>query len=216
MIKIQKGTLAQEVMQSIFSYIHQGHFPPGSKLPPNEELAKQFGVGRSSVREALKELQTLGVVTLKHGEGTYVCSPSSEQSPMEYVAEVRRMIEIYSVSVGIEKANEEDLQELADLYKQMKQHFDDDSRFIYYDRLFHYKLAEITRNPMITSILKSIEILFAQLQSSLIDLEGQKERALNEHKKILDAFLMRDGEKTLQAVYEHHDHILAGWKRLSK
>jgi DNA-binding FadR family transcriptional regulator len=217
LVRIEKGSLAQEVMQKMISGINLGHYPSGSKLPPNDELAKMFGVGRSSIREALKELQTLGIVSLKHGEGTYVCSFSSEsQGPMNYVAEFRRMIEVYSIQEGIEKATQEDLQQLQELYDAMKTHIEDDSLFIYYDRQFHYKVAELTRNPMIMSVLKSIEILFAQLQHAVVHLQGQKARALREHKAMLDGFLKRDKEKTLVAANGHFNHILEGWAEVTK
>lgn len=215
--RIEKGSLAKDVMQKLIAYINQGMFPAGSKLPSNDELARMFGVGRSSVREALKELQTLGIVTLKHGEGTYVCNFSSiEEGPMKFVAEVRRMIEVHSAEEAVKKATQEDLNTLKEWYHLMEKHFDDDPLFIYYDRQFHYKIAEISRNPMITSILKSIEILFAQLQYSVILLEGQKARALDEHRQILEAFMLRDRDQTIGGIHLHHDHILEGWIKVYK
>lgn len=208
-MKIEKGSLAQEVMKKIVSHINRGIFPSGSKLPPNEELAKMFGTGRSSIREALKELQTLGIVNLKHGEGTYICTfPSDSLGPMTYVAEVRRMIETYSVQEGIKYASPEDMQQLQELYEAMEIHFDDISLFIYYDRQFHYKIAEFTKNPVMISILKSLEILFVQLQSELITSEGQNGRALKEHKAILDAILQRDLDKSLREVNKHYDNLI--------
>ena len=158
MVRIEKGSLAQEVMQQIMNYINAGRFPSGSKLPSSDELAQMFGVGRSSVREALKELQTLGIVTLKHGDGTYVCNFSSQKElgPMSYICEVRRMIEVYCADTGVERASEEDLRELGEWLHFMEKHFNDDKLFIYYDRRFHFKISEITRNPVIMSILKSM------------------------------------------------------------
>jgi len=218
LVRIEKGSLAQEVMQQIMNYINAGRFPSGSKLPSSDELAQMFGVGRSSVREALKELQTLGIVTLKHGDGTYVCNFSSQKElgPMSYICEVRRMIEVYCADTGVEKASEEDLRELGEWLHFMEKHFDDDKLFIYYDRKFHFKITEITRNPVIMSILKSLEVLFDQLQHLLTQLDGQKARAMREHKEIYEAYKTRDKQKVLEAINRHHDGIMEGWVKVCR
>lgn len=199
-------------MQKIFMNINKRTFLSNSKLPNNDELAVMFGVGRSSVREALKELQTLGIVTLKHGEGTYVCSfPSIENGPMRYLAETRRMIEVYAAERALAEATDAQLQALQEPFNLMETHYEDDVAYIYYDRKFHYQIAELTKNPMITSILSSIEVLFASMQSTIIGLKGQKRKAHNEHKAILDGLLQRDRTKTLQAINHHYDRMLDGW-----
>ena len=211
-MEIKKQSLVHEVMQQLISNINKGIYSPGDKLPSTEDLAKIYGVGRSSIREALLELQGLGVVSLRHGEGTYICSYSDpNQGPLKNVAEVRRMIEIYCVMSTASNFHQKNLQKLKECVDQMEQNLCDSNTFMYYDRCFHFIITEAKDNPLITSFLKSVEILFKQIQISVVDFPGQKERALQEHKLIYKALQMQNTELAIQSVNTHHDNILNLW-----
>lgn len=82
MIPIDKMSTTDKVIESIRSYIQEPGRNPGEKLPTENELGKQLGVGRSSIREALRVLQTMGYVTIVHGKGAFIkaCQPSSEEA----------------------------------------------------------------------------------------------------------------------------------------
>ena len=82
MIPIDKMSTTDKAIESIRSYIQEPGRNPGEKLPTENELGKQLGVGRSSIREALRVLQTMGYVTIVHGKGAFIkaCQPSSEEA----------------------------------------------------------------------------------------------------------------------------------------
>ena len=82
MIPIDKMSTTDKVIESIRSYIQEPGRNPAEKLPTENELGKQLGVGRSSIREALRVLQTMGYVTIVHGKGAFIkaCQPSSEEA----------------------------------------------------------------------------------------------------------------------------------------
>lgn len=211
-MKIVKSSLAHEIIQKIISGINKGEYKPGDKLPSTEELAKKYGVGRSSIREALLELQALGVILLKHGEGTYVSSLfRPNQGPLKNVAEIRRMIETYCIMEIAPNVDSNIVALLHECIEQMEKNFNDSQTYMYFDRQFHFKITEATSNPMITSILKSVEILFKEIQSSVIDYPGQKSKALEEHKSILNALKLKDPDLAVRAVNIHHDSILDLW-----
>ena len=75
---VKLGRVSRQVVQQFQAQVRSGKLHPGDKLPPERELAVQFGVGRNSIREALRELDLLGIVESRHGEGTFVANPSAE------------------------------------------------------------------------------------------------------------------------------------------
>jgi GntR family transcriptional repressor for pyruvate dehydrogenase complex len=210
-VKIEKNSLSDVVTKTIIRYINQGKYVPGEKLPSNEELAQMLNVGRSSVREALKELQTLGLVILKHGEGTYVSSftPSKEgPTLLEKITEVRRMIEVYCVKIAAESCDSEVLEFIKDMYNGMVENINYETEFTYFDRKFHYGIAKSTNNSFIVNMYSSIETLFAELQFSIVYLKGSKEKAIRDHEAILKAILSKDSASAVEATNKHLDSVV--------
>ena len=76
--KIERKRLADQIIEKLAAMIAVGDFKPGEKLPSEPELMKSFGVGRSSVREAIGALSLVGLITVRHGDGTYVTETSEE------------------------------------------------------------------------------------------------------------------------------------------
>ena len=99
MIPIDKMSTTDKVIESIRSYIQEPGRNPGEKLPTENELGKQLGVGRSSIREALRVLQTMGYVTIVHGKGAFIkaCQPSSEEAERWFEGNIFALRDIYMV-----------------------------------------------------------------------------------------------------------------------
>ena len=104
MIPIDKMSTTDKVIESIRSYIQEPGRNPGEKLPTENELGKQLGVGRSSIREALRVLQTMGYVTIVHGKGAFIkaCQPSSEEAERWFEGNIFALRDIYMVREALE------------------------------------------------------------------------------------------------------------------
>ena len=199
------------VMERIKEALIQRTLKPGDRLPTENELCESLKVGKSSVREAVKMLEVLGIVETHQGEGTYIASqiPENSVNPVIYqllidygsnedILELRKIFEPTYTLLAMEKAQPEDLE----LIRQSHDHFitavesgtptaEDDLRF-------HYAILNATHNPFIIRIGHTIIQLFqASIGESMRIIPYQ---AIKDHQKIMDAFIEKDRQKLEQAV----------------
>ena len=147
-----------------------GELRPGSRLPPENELAAQLGVGRSSIREAVKALALIRVVDVRQGDGTYVTSLEphlllegvgfavdlvQDDSILE-VVEVRRLFEPVATGLAAERIDDAALARLEAHVEGMEQANGDQEQLLRCDQLFHATVFEATGNPTLTSILQGL------------------------------------------------------------
>ena len=152
--------------------ISDGYWAPGDKFPPQRELARALGVGMSSLREALQSLQTMGILELRHGNGTYlVDAPSSEiysrmvnvslrmgKSDLETLFEARGVIETGFAFYAAQRATDEQITKLFQILEQeriaLKNGLRDDTYRL--DLAFHKIIAEIAGNEFLQQIVGSL------------------------------------------------------------
>jgi GntR family transcriptional repressor for pyruvate dehydrogenase complex len=147
-----------------------GELKPGARLPPENELAAQLGVGRSSIREAVKALALIRVVDVRQGDGTYVTSLEphlllegvgfavdlvQDDSILE-VVEVRRLFEPVATGLAAERIDDEALARLESHVEGMEQANGDQEQLLRCDQLFHATVFEATGNPTLMSILQGL------------------------------------------------------------
>src|SRR4051794_16160794 len=126
--------LTDRAIAQIQELIRTGDLPPGAKLPPENELAAQLGLSRSSMREAVKALELIRVLDVRHGDGTYVTSLDPrllldglgfaldlvQDSSILQVVEVRRLLEPVATGLAVERITDEALEQLAEHLQQME------------------------------------------------------------------------------------------------
>jgi len=147
-----------------------GELRPGSRLPPENELAAQLGVGRSSIREAVKALALVRVVDVRQGDGTYVTSLEPhlllegvgfavdlvQDDSILQVVEVRRLFEPGATGLAAERIGDEALARLEAHVEGMEQAGGDQEQLVRCDQLFHATVFEATGNPTLMSILEGL------------------------------------------------------------
>ncbi len=212
--------IAKEIIQSI----QNGTFKAGDKLPSEREIASQLEVSRPSVREALAVLEITGVVKVKMGDGIYVVDDSGEfqinpelvnkTKPYELM-EARAYIETTIVKLAIERATDEDIQEIQDTNDQLKSLLDDDEkidRFFVYGIEFHKKLAKSTHNEVLEQIANQLleydkNHLWQHLNQIALQNYQTRLHQLEEHESILHAIKKRDIDKAEELMRSHLDHL---------
>jgi GntR family transcriptional repressor for pyruvate dehydrogenase complex len=147
-----------------------GELRPGERLPPENELAAQLGVGRSSIREAVKALALIRVVDVRQGDGTYVTSLEprlllegvgfavdliQDEAILE-VVEVRRLFEPIATGLAAERIDDAGLLELESHIDGMEQAGSDQEQLLRSDQLFHATIFKATGNPTLRSILEGL------------------------------------------------------------
>lgn len=218
------GEVARRIQQSILS----GEFAPGDRIPPIRELADRLGVGLTSVREALRQLETLGLVRIQHGAGVYVTesadkplfirmiptgSGMAEKTRIDLIS-VRKMLETGGAELAAKRATAEQIDELEKILGRMEKHLGDVERFSQADTEFHMYVAEMSGNEILPALLSSIRELIIRHQVELnVPLELRK-RSLQYHTSIYDAIRGRSPIEARTLMSAHLDDVLmaAGYR----
>ena len=167
--KIQHPKSVTElVINEIKKFIVTNKLQPGDKLPTEKEMAAMFGVGRSSVREAIQTLQGLGLVKVVQGRGTFLTDASltvlKDQlaftlgcgtTRVSDLTEARRILEVAAVKLAASRATEEQLQEMATIIEEMR-YADSQEEILRKGIKFHYAIIRAAQNPLITKMLDAI------------------------------------------------------------
>jgi GntR family transcriptional repressor for pyruvate dehydrogenase complex len=210
--------VTDRAIASIQELIRGGSLPPGSRLPPENELASQLGIGRSSIREAVKALELIRVLDVRHGDGTYVTSLQphlllegvgfaldlvQDDSILE-VAEVRRLFEPMATGLAAERVDDEALQRLADYVERMEQAGDDQEQLIHCDHSFHSTVFEATGNRTLMSILDGLSsrTLRARIWRGVLEGEASQQ-TIREHHTIYQALAAHDRPLAEAAALMH-------------
>ena len=214
---VRSSRLYEQIVQQVEESIHRGTLKTGDKLPPERELAQQFGVSRTAVREAVKALREKGLVEAYPGRGTFIMEANSHPIRLSldrmvkagqgegsrYLTEVREMMEPEIAAMAAERADAEDLAALRECVAVMDGTKRDPDAFIEADLDFHLALAEAAANPIILSLIDSIVGLLREQRMGIFQVEGGPERGQYHHKRILEAVEHRDSGGAREAMKAH-------------
>ena len=213
---VRSSRLYEQIVQQVEESIQKGQLKPGDQLPPERELAEQFGVSRTAVREAVKALREKGLVEAYPGRGTFITDGTSytiRQSldrmmrngneGFAFLAEVRQILEPEIAALATTRADDEALEAMRKQVEIMDTAKEDPDAFIEADLDFHLALAEAAANPIILSLIDSIVGLLREQRMGIFQVEGGPERGQYHHKKILQAVEHRDAAGAREAMKAH-------------
>jgi GntR family transcriptional repressor for pyruvate dehydrogenase complex len=212
--------VAEEVADRIRTLLLDGTFAPGQPLPSERHLAEQFGVSRGSIRDALRTLETIGLLETRHGQGTFPHELSVDRlvaplaSVMAYrsdlqdeLLDVRRMFEPAVARVAAERATEEDLADLQRILDTQRQKLKAGQSAIAEDTAFHAVLARATRNRVVMSIMATLNDLLVDSRTQSLNQKGRPARSVDGHEAVVAALRCHDAEGASEAMYNHIDQI---------
>ena len=199
--KIPRMTVTEVIVDQIKEKILSGDLVPGQQLPPERILAEMLSVGRTSVREAIKALQHMGILEVRSGEGTFLCSNLSllsdhfkasyllkHFSVLELV-EARTVIEAATAFFAAERSTQQEKEALKEIFLGAANSLENVSDFLNADFLFHQKIAEMSQNSVLLEMFKAMRELTLEENLDVIKKRGQMQSALEYHKEILYAIL---------------------------
>ena len=209
--------LIDQAIGHIRDLIVRGALKPGSRLPPEQQLAAMLGCSRSTAREAVRALVMARVLDVRRGDGTYVTSLRPElllegigfavdlmqdESLLELL-EIRTLLEPAATAKAAEKISEGRLAELAGILEQMRQ-ADDDGVLVCHDAQFHELVAQAGGNQMMASLLGSISsrTMRARIWHGIRD-AGAATVTISQHAEILNALRVRDPQMAHAAAVLH-------------
>ncbi|HTS22313.1 MAG TPA: FadR/GntR family transcriptional regulator [Casimicrobiaceae bacterium] len=224
---IEPRRLYRQIADQIRTLIRSREFPAGTRLPPERDLARQLGVSRPSVREALIALEVEGLVEVRIGSGIYVLGPGGdgETSPLVQAAmgpfevlRARWVIESECAALAAKHAKRAQIDAVAEALQQMESSAGQAHRPpLSEDRLFHLRVAEATGNGALVAVVKMLwdertGPLFARLEHHY-DSPDQWSRAIAEHRVVLDAIAERDADAARAAMHRHLDRAYRRFSR---
>ncbi|GGN20045.1 FadR/GntR family transcriptional regulator [Streptomyces fuscichromogenes] len=213
-------SLTDKAIEQIRELIRTGVLPPGSKLPPEPDLAAQLGLSRNLAREAVKALSVARVLEVRRGDGTYVTSlqPSllleglggavellqGDSAALQDLMEVRRLLEPAATALAATRISDEQLAEVKTHLDAMREARDDVERLNARDAAFHRAVIAATGNETLLTLLEGISgrTLRARIWRGRVD-DRSAARTLAEHEAIFTALSNRDVWLSQAAALQH-------------
>jgi GntR family transcriptional repressor for pyruvate dehydrogenase complex len=206
--------LAETVAQQLFEAIRD--LPPGTRVPPERELTKELGVGRSTVREALNGLALMGVVDIRHGQGVFVAerkdeddsTDALEQALMKGVTrefiEARLVVEVEIARFAAERRTDGDLQQIAETIEELKRALGAPTkRALKPATQFNLAVAEAAHNEVLASLMRPFVRLMIERAPALYDQEEFRRWDIEDLTRIYEAIREGDGDLAAERMREH-------------
>lgn len=219
---LKRTSITERATEEIKRYLLSGDLKPGDKLLTEAELAAQLGVGRSTVREAIRTLQAMGYVELRPGRGAFavITSPDDELSMRENAIryfkgnqgslsdflEVRILIEPYAASLAATRADHEareTLQNILVRFADAAKHQPDHAELARLELEFHSTIVEASGNKLLASIFRQLCRVFAIYSENSFTAYDSLEATMLEHARIVEAVLAHDSDAAEREMRTH-------------
>lgn len=210
-----RANVVDEVVERMLALIAE--LRPGDRLPAERQLVQQLGVGRTSMREALRVLLSLGLIEVRGGRGTFVAQsdePFLNQALMvstliggrtaNELYEVRSIIEPHIARLAAERATPDDLAEMRRCLERQEAALDSIDEFLKADVAFHLAVASATQNRVFYQILRALRsLMMTRLATTLSARPSNASLRYREHAAVYEAIEQRDGEGASLAMAVH-------------
>ncbi|MHB1653216.1 MAG: FadR/GntR family transcriptional regulator [Desulfitobacteriaceae bacterium] len=218
--KVKPRRVYEDVLEQITKLMSKGKINPGDRLMGEREMANALGVSRTTLREALRTLEHLGLMEIKPGGGTFVkdqnlnqviaplaLALSVEQNSFLDLWEVRFSLEVTAAGLAAQQVTPESLQYIEDALREMRSCWPDAALFSKADLRFHYMIAQASQNTMMSRLLQTFVVHLYEMSLKagyfrfMHDREGVQ--TITEHTEIFEAIKSRDPERARQSMTEH-------------
>jgi len=210
--------LSERVIAGISDAVVSGELAPGDRLPPERELAGQFGVSRTVVRDAVKTLSGRGILKARRGAGNFVADPEEGVSAGLGVLaeglspggegfgdlfEVRKVLEAHAAQWAARRRSEHHVGRLRGIVEEAYRHAGDPGVLDETDARFHVAVAEASQNLVLVRVMFALLDLLATSRRETLDIAGRARLSLDEHERIIEEIERRDPEAAREAMLAH-------------
>jgi GntR family transcriptional repressor for pyruvate dehydrogenase complex len=228
-IPVKPKRISEEIVKQLKSLIFSGKLRPGEKLPPERELAKSLNVSRVSLREALNALQGMGLIEIQQGNRTFVRPITTrsiydplvsfcKESPQNFlqVFEIRKILDIGSVSLAAERAEPKHITKLEIIVNQMEDDLKNNRLGAKPDLDFHLEIVTATQNQVYSHLATTVyDLLQEEMRiawGGIFNNAASKTALLEQHIKIIESIKSHDPKKARRAAREHLEFAEKKWK----
>jgi DNA-binding FadR family transcriptional regulator len=217
--RVSVGRISELIVEQIRLLMRQGQLRPGDRLPPERDLCERFGVSRVTVREALRMLESSGLVEIRVGArgGAFVTAPTSNRVgegladlltlsviSAADVTEVRMILEVGIVPLVCERATEQDLRNLERICQQSREALRDNGYTMEMSLEFHTRVAEATHNPALSMLVQSFRgPILMSLREAKHVAPDMGALGTEEHERFIEAIRRRDPEAASAIMSGH-------------
>lgn len=207
-----------QVVSFVRRLIARGALRPGDRLPAERDLAARIGVSRPTVRAGLRALSAMGVISSRHGSGTYIPDgpPSFGTEALSLLAalhgltrdemyEARRILEVGAAGLAAERASDEQIATLADEVAGMFAAMDDPACFLVHDINFHRAVAAASRNPIVAALVEMVSALYYERRRQTAARASDRDLrdAADMHRRIYQAIRAHKPDIARQTMHAH-------------
>ena len=209
---LKRESLSKQVSDQLEEMIASGAYAIGDKIPTEPELMEMFQVSRNTIREAIQSLTWAGLLSVKQGDGTYVCATDRFHANMEQkyqkislndIKEARNCLEVTIAHLAAQRRNENDINDMAEALKKRKSLLTDIKENTDADLNFHISVAKASHNAILTDMYESIA---CYLESQIAERNENSSLSAAEidrlHEVLFEAILNSQPEKAAKAVTE--------------
>jgi len=217
---IKSTRIYEEIVRQIKQLISEGQLKSGDRLPPERDLAEKFVVSRTSVREALRTLESLGLIEIRPGEGTFVREVSidalvgplallltTQREAIAELFEARRLLEPALAGLAAARATRDEIQEMDRILEEQAKEVAAGNTGLAQDAAFHAAIGAAAHNRAITRLAHAIMDLLSQSREESLNTPGRPTRSHQDHRRILAAITARDERAARQAMLDHLEAV---------
>ncbi len=217
---IKSTRIYEEIVRQVKQMISEGRLKSGDRLPPERDLSEKFVVSRTSVREALRALESLGLIEIRPGEGTFVREVSvealiaplalvmtSQREAIHELFEARRLLEPALAALAASRATPEEIQEMERILEAQAKEVAAGHTGFAQDAQFHAAIGAAAHNRAITRIAHAIMDLLTQSREESLNTPGRPTRSHEDHRRVLAAVAARDERLARQAMLDHIEAV---------
>jgi len=217
---IKKKRIYEDVVSQIHELIKDGRLKAGDQLPSERELAETFKVSRTSVREALRALETQGLMVTRTGMGTFVADLPTEslvellakllieaKDALADIFEMRKLIEPQIAALAAERASKSDIEGMREILKKQRDQISQGVMAVEADAEFHFSIGQATQNQALQKLVSGLMELLSHSREESLQTPGRSEDSLASHERILSAIENHDRNSARKAMLNHIEKV---------
>ena len=217
---IKKTRIHEEVFSQIHELIKEGRFKARDQLPSERELAEIFKVSRTSVREALRALESQGLIISRTGMGNFVVDLPlealvgplarlliDEKNALADVFELRKLIEPHIAALAAERATKNDVAQLKRIVAKQTEAVNSGMTGVEADAEFHFTIGRATRNQALQKLVSGLMELLSPSREDSLQTDGRRKASVDAHRRIIAAIEKQDKNRARGEMLRHIEQV---------
>ncbi len=217
---IKKTRIHEEVVTQIHDLIREGKLKAGDQLPSERELAETFKVSRTSVREALRALETQGLIVSRTGMGNFVAdlpieslvAPLAklliqEKDALADIFEMRKLIEPHIASLAAQRATHADIERMKRILDKQSDAVDRGETGVEADAELHFAIGQATQNQALEKLVSGLMELLSHSREESLQTSDRRRASIEAHQEILSAIERHDKRQAQKTMLHHIERV---------